>query len=102
MKALIHICHFDFKDDIRFHEEFTNSSIFETMQDIMPAFNETITKCKWRREKRACDELLSPIITGAGLCYAFNSLNSHDVYTNESVILLKHKMFVQKMKIFLY
>lgn len=42
-------------------------------------FNE----CRWKGKVFNCSKHFSPVFTRDGLCFAFNSLNSRDLYTDE-------------------
>lgn len=83
MEALIHICQYDFVDFFNFTNKFTNASIFDTIYEMAPSFQDTMFDCQWQYESNDCSEFFSPILTAEGLCFAFNSLNSHEVYTEE-------------------
>lgn len=52
--------------------------------DIAPTFNDTMIVCKWNDDKQVpCSKFIVPVFTNEGLCFAFNALNSHEVYTDE-------------------
>lgn len=85
MEALCQICEF-FKKDLFSHvqigKEFTNTSIYDIIQDIAP--NDTMSGCYWQYTAywHSC-ELFRPILTKEGLCFTFNALNSRDIYTDQ-------------------
>lgn len=83
MEALIHICQYDFVDFFNFTNKFTNESIFNVIEDIAPSFEDTMFDCQWQYESNECSEFFAPILTGEGFCFAFNSLNSHEIYTEQ-------------------
>ncbi|KAG4070571.1 hypothetical protein HA402_011958 [Bradysia odoriphaga] len=79
-KALAHVCtHFnEFVDE---NDDFTDGSVFDVIKDIAPVFNETISTCEWHYHDISCEKWFVPILTEEGHCFAFNALNSIDVYT---------------------
>lgn len=83
MEALSHICRFSFPDFIRFGGNFTNSSIYDVMTDMAPPMDDVVASCMWNYQARFCKEYFAPIFTEEGLCFAFNSLNSNEIYTEE-------------------
>lgn len=86
--ALIHICELDefyFESIIFKHldEKFTDQSILGAIQDMALSSLDTLAKCSFQQKAIDCAELFVPIFTDQGLCFAFNALNSHDIYTEE-------------------
>lgn len=61
---------------------FTEDSIYDTIQEIAPDLNNVISWCIWK-EENFCTFSLSSVMTAEGLCFAFNALNSHGIYTEE-------------------
>lgn len=77
------VCDLD-EDIFEFRSKFANDSIYSTIKDIAPAFNETLGFCSSPVESDStCPKLFTLVWTGNGLCYAFNALNSHEIYTEE-------------------
>lgn len=57
-----------------------NESIYEIMREMAPDIDDTIIGSMWQQvwNRRV---LFEPILTEAGLCFAFNALNSHEIFT---------------------
>lgn len=83
MDALVHICDFEFPESVHFPDKFVNESIYTTLREMGPLFNNTLYSCYWKNEGDDCSDLFAPILTGEGLCFAFNALNSKDTFTEE-------------------
>lgn len=85
----------DIKETIRqifiwmhFSEEKWNSSTLESSESICeilkiiaPNQATTILNAHWNSNNRKVE--FKPIFTEKGLCYTFNSINSHEMFTNE-------------------
>lgn len=66
------------------HEDkFTNASIYDVIADMAPSPSETIFRCMWKYKYEDCNKFFVPIFTDLGLCFAYNAINSRDIYTNE-------------------
>lgn len=61
---------------------FTDDSVYDTIQEIAPDLNDVVAWCIWKEED-LCIFSLSSVITAEGLCFAFNALNSNEIYTEE-------------------
>lgn len=83
MEALSHICQFNFRTAIRWGQNFTNSSIYDTLEDIAPSLNYSMFKCSWFNQNVPCSTYFAPVLTENGLCFSFNTLNSHEVLSDE-------------------
>lgn len=66
-----------------FSDEYLDENAWSTFNDIAPAFNETFIFCKLFGSLFDCDKLFVPRTTERGLCYTFNTLDVHDLFTNE-------------------
>lgn len=84
-KALVHICDFSWLKDDSFPEQYANDNIYSVIKSIAPTLADTIFKCEFLHQSVPCSTLFAPILTEEGLCFAFNALNSHEVYTDEYV-----------------
>lgn len=83
MRALAHICQFALLDSVAFQEPFTNGSIYSIIEQMAPTLNDTLLGCMWQYSLGRCSDLFVPILTEEGVCFAFNALNSHEIYTTE-------------------
>lgn len=84
MEALNHICGFYFNLDLtRFGRKFLNESIYDVIERMAPSMDGTLYKCMWNYKLEFCYEYFTPVFTADGLCFTFNGLNSHEVYTEE-------------------
>lgn len=83
--ALSHVCR-DLGANFNFSAKFTADSVYDIIMDVAPTFNDTMLICKWNDNKHVpCSKIIVPIFTNEGLCFAFNALNSHDIYTDSYV-----------------
>lgn len=83
MRALVHICDFYEFKFVDFGEEYANASIYKTLTDMAPTLNDTIATCEWQHKETECSELFSPKLTTEGLCFTFNSLSAHEMYSEK-------------------
>lgn len=81
--ALRHICRNLNRVTPLYKYEFVDESIYETIEDLAPKLDDVVRKCRWRQKEVNCSDIMSPVLTETGLCYAFNALNSDDIYTDE-------------------
>lgn len=64
-------------------DDYFDDNTWSTLNNIAPALNETFIYCKLFGETRNCSDLFVPRKSERGLCYTFNSLNPHDMFTDE-------------------
>lgn len=57
--------------------KFIDESIYRVIEEITPSTNFTLI---WNNAPMK-NELITPIFTEEGFCFAFNSINSHEMYT---------------------
>ncbi|XP_031639854.1 uncharacterized protein LOC116351846 [Contarinia nasturtii] len=64
--------------------EFANETVYDSMQEIAP--DDIVSFCWWRMLNFKGSEMFTPILTEEGLCFAFNALSSHEIYTKEMAL----------------
>lgn len=84
LNAIAHICPL-LPDQIEQKENFLDESVYDIIQDISPNFNQSVDMCDFRGhyDDDRCSEFFLPILTEEGVCFTFNALNSHEIYTEE-------------------
>lgn len=70
---------------MEFKDNFTSESIYNIIEDMAPDFDTIMKECWWQQKKINCSEYISTVFTQEGLCFAFNALNSYDLFTDEYV-----------------
>lgn len=68
-----------------FDEKYANDSIYDIIQEIAPNLEDSMFACKWQDRFVPCSQLVVPILTENGLCFTFNAINSHEIYSDEYV-----------------
>lgn len=88
LNALAHVCPL-LPHLIEYKDNFTDESIYATIQDMAPNTRESFSPfCGWQRKFSKCSKLFTRVLTDDGLCLTFNALNSHEMYTNEYVFTI--------------
>lgn len=80
MSILAHYC--PLLQKIPFEYDFIGESMYEFIQLVAPSLEYSIVDCIWILDKN-CVKYITPVLTDDGLCFTFNALNSHDIYTDE-------------------
>lgn len=88
MEALVHVCQFYFPEHVNFENEFTNESIYDTINDLALTINDTLFNCNWKNKMRDCSQTFSPVLTDLGICFTFNSPNSDEIFTERCEFFL--------------
>lgn len=65
-------------------DNFTDESIYETMKHVSLQLGDIVED--WRQISDNLDTEILPIFHEDGICFTFNALNSHDMYTDEYVV----------------
>lgn len=88
LEALDHICHFSQSQSRNEHfgNKYLNETIFDRIQELAPTLSDSLSYCSWKAQRVECTDLFKPILTEHGLCFTFNALNSHEIYTEEYVL----------------
>ena len=82
MNALAHLCE-HLSDRYDFEEDYSGEWIYGIFGDVAPSLNDTLTHCMWLNKDGPCAKMFVPVLTENGLCFTYNALNSHEIYTNE-------------------
>lgn len=84
LDALAHTCIFLRNVPTRnFQQFYSDDSIYDTIEGVAPDLDYVIKECRWKGKSFKCSDQFTSIFTQWGLCFTFNALNSHDVYTNK-------------------
>lgn len=63
-------------------DKFTNDSLYDMVVYLAPTLKRTI-RSGWRKDYyHNVTGLFAPVFTDEGYCFSFNTLNSHDIYTD--------------------
>lgn len=82
LKATINVCP-ALDGYFRLDDHFANDSIYHTIEDIALQLNQTAVLMYPHYAT------ITPILTEGGLCFSYNGLNSHEMFTDEYVIFRK-------------
>lgn len=80
------------------NEHFVNSSVFDLIEEMAPYLNDTVIECKWPYDGDTCSEIFVPVLTEEGLCFAFNILNSGDIYTDKYEMWMIYHLIVTSLR----
>ena len=81
MHALVHLCEY-FPQLYEFKDAFTGDWIYDIIADVAPPHFETWFYCKWLDQSVSKENCTVPVLTEEGLCFAFNGVNSNEIYTD--------------------
>lgn len=59
-----------------------DESIFDVINDISINVSDSLFRCMNFNTRTDCLNHFIPVLTGEGLCFTINALNSHDIYTD--------------------
>lgn len=82
MKALANICEFTLPGHIYHNDNFSDDSIYHTIRDFSISYNDTFIYSLWQTSYNYFQLTFHPIFTDDGICFSFNDLNSHEIYTD--------------------
>lgn len=83
LNAVLQVCD-DHLMEFSTGSNFTNSNdLLNILSDIMPTFDQTFKKCKWRNVLTECSELFHTFVTDDGPCFTFNTLSAFEIYRDE-------------------
>lgn len=79
--AIGHLCPFYSKDLFEYNDTYSNESIYQVIRGMALQLPDTMFKCMWEYKHEICSHIFVPILTDLGLCFAYNSLNDLEIYT---------------------
>ena len=82
LSKIVHVCR-ALPKVIPYKQDFADEDIFGVIEDLAPNVEQITRSCSWKGAIINCSEYLKPILTILGVCFAFNGLNSRDIYTDE-------------------
>lgn len=59
-------------------------NLIESLRNVSPLFNRTITYCLYRGLNENCEDFFHEIVTEEGICYTFNALDGEEIYREET------------------
>ncbi|XP_031636172.1 pickpocket protein 28-like [Contarinia nasturtii] len=84
VNALAQVCPY-LPGQIELDDDFANESMYNTLRDIAP--NLEVFLCRWHFKD--CIKNFKPMFTEKGLCFTFNALNSHEIYTDGMIMNMR-------------
>lgn len=82
LEAFDHICADKTASPYQKHN-FTSESIYDVIEGMAISLDDNVHKCWFHGKQIDCTKHLVPIFTEGGLCFTFNALNSHDIYSDK-------------------
>lgn len=87
IEAVLNVCPSTHVYGVRYQNKFLSASIYETIKEVAPPFQRIFFLCRWQGTFRRCSGMFTPTFTQDGFCFTFNALNSHEMYTEEYVVI---------------
>lgn len=81
LKALAHICP-RLAEQIDYSEKYINESIYNIIENNSINMFESILGGLFGEIPGHFSKNIVPVLTDEGLCFSFNALNSHEIYTD--------------------
>lgn len=81
--SLLHIC--DALDRyINYTDDFIGEWIYDEIPGMTMSINESVAFSSWKWVTgEYYSQLFVPVLTEVGLCFAFNAVNSREIYTDQ-------------------
>lgn len=80
---MAHVCdYFYLIRKMKVNLNFANNSIYKTIVELAPKLDQVFDECRWLGKTVECGKIFTPVITKLGYCFAFNSINVQDMYTD--------------------
>lgn len=83
MKALAHICPMLVPNHISVGDHISDDRIYDLIQDMAITSADLFSYSLWQSNYNQSVLSFTPLLTEEGICFAFNDLNSHEIYTNQ-------------------
>lgn len=82
MNALVHICDY-LPRMYAFEDNFTDEWIYDVIRNIAPRRLDTWFFCQFQGQFIPYEDCTVSVLTEEGLCFTFNGINSHEIYSDE-------------------
>lgn len=83
MKALAHICQMIFPNYITDGDHISDERIYDIIQNMSITSEDLFSYSLWQTNYDYSWLPFTPLLTEEGICFAFNDLNSHEIYSNQ-------------------